>query len=272
MFDMHAIERSCARTLSGLKTIVLIDPNDLQTQPEWNILPDVSALDFKPGKGAYTFHTSLHTARLEDDTDIGQVQGDVFTYRLSGFIRVIRSEVELLRSLLRNRRIHVVVTYKDDTQRVLPYIRLYAKGDSGARAGVDKTGYAISGVATYSKPAPYLGGTFDIIGGPPIVPDPAPPEGIINIVSITTGDPDYTYSIPDGMLLVAVYVVGSSVQEVSVGLTASGDELGGPIPLEASPPNNKATFETVLRATGSTNIYISGMVGTNDIEIWLIGS
>lgn len=272
MFDLNAIERSCARTLGGLKSLVIIDPNDLVTQPTWNIVPDIAALDFKPGKGAYIFHTTLHTARMEDETDSGQVQGDFFQYRLSAFVRLIRPEMELLRALLRNRRVHVLATYKDDSMRVVPYMRLTAKGDSGARAGSDKPGYTITGTAQLDKPAPYIGGTFDIIGGPPVIPDPAPPEGTINVVPITTSAADYTYAVPSGMLLLAVYVVGSSVQDVSVGLTAAGNELGGPIPLEASAPNNKATFETVFRAPSATNIYISGLVGTNTIEIWLIGS
>ncbi len=271
MFELNAIERACDRTLAGLKSIVLIDPNDLQDQPAYNIVPDVAALDFKPGAGAYTFHTSIHSARLEDETDTGQIQGDLFQYKISAFVRGIRGEVELLRAKMKHRRFHIVATYRDGEQRFVPYMRISARGDSGARAGNDKRGYYFTGIAQLDRPAPFVGGTFDIIGGPPVAPDPDTPDGSINIIPITTTDPSYTYSIPSGMLLIAIYVIGSSAQEISVGLTAGGNELGGPIPLTAGSPGNKATFETVFRAPALTPVYISGLVGTNNIEIWLIG-
>ncbi len=272
MFELNAIERACDRTLAGLLSIVLIDPNDLVTQPDWNIVPNISDLEFKDGKGAYTFHTAIHSARLEDETDPSQPGGDMFNYKLSAFVRSIRGEMELLRSLLRHRRIHVVATYKNGDKRFIPYMRVTARADSGAKAGTDKRGYTITGTANFITPAPFVSGAFDIIGGPPVGPDPGSPDGSVNVITITTEDPDYTYTVPAGMLLLAVYVSGSSNQEVSVGRTSGGSELGGPIPMSASLPNNTATFETVYRAAGSANIYISGLVGSNTIEIWLIGS
>jgi len=271
MFELNAIERSCSRTLAGIQRLVLIDPNDLVTQPRWNIMPTIADLEFKPGKGAYSFATALHSSRLEDDTDTNQAGGDVITYKLTAFVRSISTEFELLRAKLMNRRIHVVATYKDGAQRFLPYMRLSAKGDSGARGSSDKRGYSITGVCVLEKIAPFLNGTFDIIGGPPVAPEVPPSAGGVTVVPITTSDSSYTYTIPADKLLIAVYVTGTNAQEVSIGLTAGGVELGGPVPLMASAPDNKATFETVFRTAASTNIYISGLVGTNTIEIWLIG-
>lgn len=270
MYELNAIERACSRTLAGLRSFVLIDPNDLVTQPRWNIVPNVDVLDFKPGAGAYTFHCAIHSMRMDDETDPSNNGGDLFQYKLTGFARVIRGEVELLRAKLVHRRIHVVATYHDGSQRFIPYMRITMKADSGARGGLDRPGYYLDGTATLNRPAPFVEGTFDIIGGP-AGSDPAPPDGTINVVSITTSDSTYSYSIPDGMLLIAIYITGTNAQEVSAGLTPGGYELGGPIPLTSTTPGNRTTMETVLRAAGSTPVYLHGLVGTNTIELWIIG-
>lgn len=255
MYDIIDIERACSRTLAGLKSLVLIDPNDLVTQPRWNVVPTVAELAFKPGKSAHILKFSLHTARLSDDTDVDQAAGDFFTYRLEAFVRVIRIEIDFLRSLLRHRRIHVVATYKDGSQRFVPYMRLKAKGDSGIRPAGELAGYSFTGVSTLQQPAPYVGGEIDMPG-----------TGTGSTVhTVTTTDSTYTYEVPADALLLAIDVKGDTYQEVSIGLTAGGEQLGGPTPIEA---DESVTFDVTRRIHTPTTIHFSGLDGTNEIEIW----
>ena len=154
--ELNAIERSCLRTSGGIKQIVLIDPDDLNTQPDWYVAPSIADLDFASGKAAYAFQHQRFTATLTDETPIDAQAGDYFTYRLTAFIRVIRAEVELLRAKLLNRRTHVIATYMDGSQRFLPNMRLTGKGDSGARYGKDSPGVQFTGALRLNRPAPFV--------------------------------------------------------------------------------------------------------------------
>ncbi len=268
VLELHAIEKSCLRTSGGIKQIVLVDPDDLVAQPAWYVVPNIEALDFLPGKAAYAFQHTRFSATLTDETPTDAQAGDYFTYRLTAFIRIIRGEVELLRAKLQNRRIHVIVTYMDGSQRFLPFIRLAGKGDSGARYGKDAPGVTFTGVVRLTRPAPFLDGDFNIIGGP-YVPPEGGGTGAVEAVDIVTTDPTYTYTIASGKWMVGWELVSDTEQTVSLGLSALGDELGGPIPLE---PNQIWVGDgNMLQTFTSTNIYFSGMQGENTIRIWLLG-
>jgi len=140
-------------------------------------------------------------------------------------------------------------------------MRLSAKGDSGARPGADKPGYSFTGVATLTKPAPIVGGTIDMPGT-----GTGTGTGFtVHSADVTTST--YDFELPAGSLLVAVDVVGDTYEEVSIGKTAGGDELGGPTPIEA---DGQMTFDITLRIHVDTTIYLSGLTGNNTVEIWYI--
>lgn len=269
MVPLHALTRSCARDLAGLTSVAIIDPADLDEQPDWYLLNDVSELVFKPGKAPYIIKHVIGTAKLEDETDDSE-QGDSFTHRLTLRVKGVRGEADYLRAKLRNRRVHFLVQYQDGRQRFVPNMRSASKADSGARIGPDANGYTFTFTCKLDRPAPFVGGTYNIIGGPGS--DPGGGTNPITVDTITTSSSTYTHTLPAGALLMAIYISGNAAQEVSIGLTSGGQELGGPIPLESSSPGNRATFETMYRTPASTDIHFSGLAGTNSIEIWYFES
>jgi hypothetical protein len=266
MIALHALERSCERALPGVKSLALIDPDDLTAQPTWYLQPNIAALSFKPGKAAYAFEADLLSARLVGDPDTGSQSGDFHNYRLTANVRTLVGTVDYLRAKLMNRRTHVVVTYRNGSQRFVPNMRLSATDDSGSR-GNGQNGYTFNGAARLLGPAPWLAGEFDVIGGP-IESGGELTPGAVNLVEISTSASTYTYAIPAGYLLSAWELTGSDAQTVSLGSTALGDELGGPVDLTAL--QTWVGTGNVLPSTGY-NIYFSGLTGSNTIKLWLLG-
>jgi len=266
--ELNAIERSCLRTSGGIKQIVLIDPDDLNTQPDWYVAPSIADLDFASGKAAYAFQHQRFTATLTDETPIDAQAGDYFTYRLTAFIRVIRAEVELLRAKLLNRRTHVIATYMDGSQRFLPNMRLTGKGDSGARYGKDSPGVQFTGALRLNRPAPFVAADIDVIGGPYVPPDTGA-TGAVTTIEIITSDSAYSYTIPAGKWLVGWEVKGDTDQIVNLGTTAGGSDLGSSFDLSAG--STWVGQGNMLPTFTSQTIYFSGLEGTNNINLWLIG-
>jgi len=243
----------------------MIDPNDLEVQPDWLLVPVISDLQFKPGKAAYGIGADHLTARLTDPTDIGNRSGDTFDYKLAATVSGVTPSIEHLRAKLINRRIHLAVTYQNGEQRFIPFMRLFAAGDSGDRSS--KNGYNFNGVARLSKPAPYFEGTIEVIGGGGSTP-PNPSsfsEAEVVVLPVSTTASSFTQSIPSGVLLMAVWIRSNDDQTVSVGLTAAGEELGGPQDIAADESFN---FAQAFRTTAATDIFLSGLSGTNSIEFW----
>jgi hypothetical protein len=266
--ELHVLERTCVRIPGSLKRLVLIDPNDLASQPDWHLVPNVDALDFIPGAGGYEFEGKRLNGRLSDNTNTGNDCGDILEYNLEARVRTVSVEMEYLRAKLRNRRLHVHVTYYNGTERIVPNMRLTAKGDSAERpAGFN--GYSISGIAQLDKPAPYLATTPSVIGGPYIPPTPGDLGSGVQIVPITATGSTYTYAIPAGKWLVGWEVRSTSAQTPLLGTTPGGYELGESLPLLA--------LETWVGQGNMTptwsgmNIYFSGLAGTNSIQLWLLG-
>lgn len=269
MFELHDVEKACDWVPGGLQTLKLVDPRDLVTQPTWNIAASVGELDFKPGKSAYIFEQDRIGGRLEDETDVSNPAGDFVTYRLSATVRKIRPDVEAFRAKLLNRRIHVVATYQDDQQRFVPYMRLFAKSDSGDRPS-SRNGYSFQGLTRVILPGPGIGGNVATGGGDGGTDPEAPTVAGAQVVVITTSASSYTYTIPTGSWLVGWEVRGSADQSVSLGLTVGGNELGGPIDLTALQVWPGAGNQ--IPSFFNTNIYFSGLTGTNTIKIWLISA
>lgn len=269
--ELHHIERACAPQPGSLSQILLIDPADVQSIPPWYRLPNVSEITFKPGKAPFLLAHDRLNGRLEDSTPIDQVAGDYFQYRLSCTVLGLRLEVDYLRAKLMNRAVHVAVRYHTGLERFLPNMRLTATSDTGDRFGASPR-YSFSGVCQLDRPAPHLDAPLTLGepggGGDPGGGDPGG-GGTVAPVSITTSAGSYTYTIPSGKLLLAVYVKSSSAQTVSVGTSAGGVELGGPVPLGALQWGMFGS--SLLRTEGSTPIYFSGLAGTNTLEIWLLG-
>jgi hypothetical protein len=271
MFELHTIERACARVPGSLKKIALIDPRDLAAPAVWNVSQSLDALEFLPGKSAYGFEKDLLSGRLVGSTEVGNRAGDFTAYKLTASIRAIRPTVESLRSKLMNRRIHVVATYQDDLQRLLPFIRLYATDDSGDSWNA-KQGYQFEGVTRIITPGPGIGGNVETApgeGGGGEGGGTTPGTGIVEPVVITTSASTYTYTIPEGKWLVGWEMRSGSAQSVSLGLSPLGAELGGPVDLAILQP--WAGNANMIPTFSDTPIYFSGMAGTNTIQLWLLG-
>lgn len=267
MFELHSVERAC-RVQGGMKNIKIVDPNDLATQPSWNVAQDAGELDFLPGKEAYLFEQDVRTGRLQTSHDVSAPAGDFFSYRLEARMRAIRPTVESLRAKLLNRRVHVVVTYMDNLQRLLPYCRLSINDDSGARRA-DFQGYILNGVTRLLMPAPGVGGNIATV--PPPVGEPETPVTTgagAEIVTITTEDDTYTYTIPENKWLVGWEVRSDSAQTVHLGTTGGGNELGGPVSIGAG--ESWVGQGNMLPTYTSINIYFSGLQGENQIKLWLL--
>lgn len=248
--------------------MTLVDPNDLVEQPTWNI-SQTTDLQFRPGAAAYYFEQDLRTARLRGENDTGSAAGDLYTYRLDAQMRSIRATVESLRAKLQHRRIHVVATYMDNTRRFVPFMRISINDDSGSRRS-DKQGYTLQGVTRMLMPGPGVGGNIATIdppigggGGGGTVGGTG-----VELVTIEVSSATQTYTIPAGRWMVGWELQGTDPQTPQVGITAGGDELGGPVTLAASQP--WAGNGNMVPSFTSTNIYFSGLTGLNTIKIWLL--
>lgn len=267
MFELHSIEKACEWVPGGLQILKIIDPNDLVTQPEWNVSVDAGELEFKPGKAAYTFEQDRVSGSLEDEIDTSNAAGDFTTYRLKATVKVIRPTVEALRAKLMNRRVHVIATNMDDLQRFVPYMRLSSKSDSGARQS-DRNGYSFQGLTRCVLPGPGVGGNIETVPGGGGTDPGGGGTGTAQAVVITTSSSTHTYMVPTGKWLVGWEVRGSSDQSVSLGLTPGGNELGGPVDLAALQVWTAAGNQ--IPSFFDTNIYFSGLTGTNTIKLWFI--
>ncbi len=268
-WELHAIERPCLRVMGGLKRLALIDPDDLSVQPTWHTLQNIAELTFNPGKAAYAFEADLFTGQLVGDTDAGAAAGDATTYTLTGFFRNVRLDVEFLRAKLRNRRIHVVATYWDGTQRFVPYMRFKFKDDSGAR-GADRQGYTVTATSTLATPAPLIDAELTIVypDGTVVTPPSTSAGGVTTSVH-TTDDETFSFNLPAGKWLIGVYVRSDEAQTVTLGTSPGAEDLGGTL---EGDPNDQLIFQcNNFRPLTSTNIYLDGLAGTNTIEIWYIG-
>lgn len=264
---LHAVTKACQKPAAGLKALAIIEPTDLAAQPVWYLEPSIDSLSFLPDKAAYAFEADRLTARLTEKTPTNDRHGDKFEYLLQAFVSGMRPDIELYRAKIRNRRYHVVATYQNDLQRFLPFMRLSADGDSGDRSS--KNGYSFSGTMRMHRPAPYLDATFDVIGGP-YVPPGGGSSGDATLVTITTIEEDYTYSVPSGKWVAGIEVRSSDAQTLSMGTSPGGEDISGmAVPLDALQAYvlNGGMFDTF----GSQTIYFSGLEGTNTIKIWLLG-
>lgn len=263
--DLHAIEKACANP-ALITNLAIVDPKDLQRQPNWLQKPNISSLAFKSGKAAYFFGVDRFSGRLTDSTEIGNRAGDFVNYLLFGSIKGLRLDVEWLRAKLLNRRVHVIATYATGENRFIPFIRLVASGDSGDKSNASKVEFR--GSSRLSKIAPFFNGNFTVIGdGVGDVPPGATAvyKGEIVKDDFTTAASTATFNLPPNVLLVGVFIKSNAPQSPTIGLTAGGEELGGPQDLLANEPY---TFSQSYKTSATTTIYFSGLSGANAIEVW----
>lgn len=265
--ELHAVERICTRTPGSLKRIVLIDPDDLASQPDWHLLPSIGDLDFSPGAGAYAFEDDRLTARLDDTTEDAPA-GDFFQYTLTARLRTVRAEMELFRAKIVNRRLHVVATYYNDEQRFVPNMRLRARADSAERPS-GRNGYVFTGTARLYKPAPFLNATVDVIGGPYVPPEEGETLGV-TLVEITATDPTYTYAVPSGKWVDGIEIRSTDAQTIKIGTTAGGEEITG-MPVTLTALQSYIANGALIDTFGTHTIYFTDLAGTNSIRIWLLG-
>lgn len=228
-------------------------------------MPNIESLDFSAGKSAYSFGLKQLSGRVSDKTPTSEEAGDYFDYVVECKLRNIHIDMETLRAKLRNRAFHVYVKYYDDSERIFPYMRLAAQGDSGDKPGTFQ-GYTLTGSLRSAFPAPYIGATPTINDGlPPAGSDSDAGEVLVDVVN--TSAASATYTLPAGALLAAVSIRSDQDQTVSVGLTANGEELGGPQDILA---DEGYTFAQSFRAYSDTTLHFSGLSGSNSIEVWYV--
>jgi hypothetical protein len=252
----------------GIKSLTLVDPNDLAVQPAWNIA-QTTDLQFKPGASAFMLEQEVKSGRIQSDHDTTNAAGDFFTYNLEARVRTIRATMESFRAKILNRRIHIIGTYQNDTRRLLPYTRLAISDDSGARRG-DNQGYLIRGLSSILMPGPDVRGNITIVDPPTGGGGGTPPVtgAGVQIVTISATTSTATYLIEAGKWLVGWEVRSSSAQSPALGLTASGNELGGPVDL--TPLQVWVGQGNAIPTYDATNIYFSGLVGNNTIKLWIL--
>jgi len=262
---LHALERSCSRIPGAIKQIVIIDPDDLIGVPAYYLIPNVNDLSFKTGKSAWAFRHDRFRGRLNDNTITDDEAGDFFEYTLTATVRNIRLDVEWLRAKLMNRRVHAVATYANGAQRFLPWIRLSAASDSGD-SPTARNQYSFRGVCRMDRPAPFINA---IIEGTPGEPgDYQPPTQGAGPDVINTSAQSYTYKVPAGRLVTAIWILSNQAQTVQIGLAPGGEELGM---IELLPNEPGLLGSNILRPITDTNIYFTGLQGSNTIEVWLLG-
>lgn len=269
MFSLHSVSRACV-VQGGLKDLTIVDPLDLTVQPTWNVGTSPT-LSFKAGASAFSLQQDLRSGRLRGEPDTNSIAGDFHTFRLDATLRSIRPTVESLRAKLTNRRVHVICTYQDGLLRLLPYMRLAIADDSGARRA-DKQGYSISGTCRLLLPGTGVGGNIETVD-PPTGGGGSGGGGTIGgsgaqSVTLNATTDSLVYNLAAGSWLIGWEMQGTAAQTVSVGLTAGGSELGGPVDLAASQP--WAANGNMLPTFNATNIYFSGMTGLNTIRLWLL--
>lgn len=250
--------------MGGVKPLLLVDPNDLLTQPTAFLSPNVDALDFKAGKGPYIFEQDLVSAILEDDTETGNRAGDFFTWRLSATVRNVRLTVELLRVKLLNRRIHVVGTTRDGFQRLIPYMRLSAAGSTGRRA-TDRNGYSFSGVCRSIIPSLSIAAALDPLPGG----GGGGSEG--TTMTITTSSSTYTVEVPAGKLLKCIAVNCNTTEVINLGTSAAGVDILEGIPIQppgVGAPGWPIIGENLFYSNTAQNLHFSGLQGTNTIILF----
>lgn len=265
MIDLHAIPAFCLRS-SGLKGIAIIHPQDLLVTPKWYHLPYIQELQFKPGKAAYNITHRMFNGLLiynSSDTD----SGDTYGYSVELDIQAFRLEVDYLVAKLRNRKVHVLCTLTDDSQVLVPNCRLSTSGSPGAIS--NPQGHKLRFATELDRPAPWINEPVSLIGGPYIPPATGGGSGAeFEPVTITTSAGSYIYQVPAGKLLLAIFVRSTSAQTISIGYSAGASELAGPMELEA---NIKYQFgDNWLLTDTNTNIYFSGLAGTNTIQICVL--
>ena len=266
--QLHHIRRACPRVVGGLKTLKLVDPRDLNNSLETFLIPNIAELDFKPGKSAWTFQQDRFSGSLISDPETGDAAGDYHTWRLAATIRTVRLEVEYLRSKLMNRRVHVVATYLDGFQQIVPFMHLSA-GSSSGKKPTDPNGYNFNGISKTLQIVPAIAAplVIDTGSGYPI-PAPPAPSGFEPIV-VTITDSSFSYTIPSAMWLLGWEVRSDSDQTVSLGTTLGGNQIDGPVSIAAlavwvGNGNSLQTFTT-------KTIHFAGLAGTNTIKLWIIG-
>lgn len=261
--QLYDIERQCSRIPGALAQIVLIDPADLLSEPVWYELPNIDALDFKPGKDVYRFDCDHFTSRLTDRHNAGSQVGDFFEYTLTATVRGIRLDVDLLRKRLMNRRIHVVATYADGYQRFLPNIRLTGDSDSSNRR-LGRNEYTFTGTTRLTGPAPGLDATLT----PPSGGESGGGGGTSEMFTINTTSSSTSYSLTAGTLLDNVIIVSDASCTVNIGTTPGGTDITSGIEVTAGEASLLGA--ALFYAVANTTIYISGLSGTVQIKLDLV--
>lgn len=260
--QLYDIERLCTRIPGSITQIVLIDPADLATQPVWYDVPNIDALDFKPGKDVYRFDCDRQNSRLVDKPNTSSAPGDFFDYTLTCTIRGIRPEVDLLRKRLMNRRVHVVATYADGYQRFLPWVRLQAESDSGERRA-SRNQYSFTGTTRLAGIAPSVDATLTppSSGGGGGTSD-------MDVITINTSGSTSSYEIPAGTLLDSIVVISTLSGTIDIGTSVAGTEIteGLSITANEGTPLGAALYYAAV----DTTIYFTGLTGSTTIKLYLM--
>lgn len=260
--DYDDILRLCQPPAGSLKAIQFFDADSLTEQPVWYALPNFEALSFPSLVEPFVIEQDKMSGVFTEKVVTGSAAGDYYEGSLTCTVRGVRLDVEYIRRKMRNRRVHVLVTYQNDLQRFVPNMRLTIDSTSGDKGS--KNAYTIQGIARYLTPAPTINSVLTPSegGGGGGGEDPMSPPVSLTVTGSTT-----SYAIAAGMLLTAIVIIGDTSQTLNVGTTPGGTDI-------------TENFETVggeAAMLGSINlysgsgktIYFSNLSGNNTIKIYL---
>lgn len=216
----HDIVRVCEKPPGGIRTVTIIVPSDLESEPVQYCVPNIADLVLVDGAVAYSLEIDQFSGRLVDKQNTSNRAGDTFDYSLTFTIRKVRLDVEWLRGKLANRRMHVIVTYATGLQRYLPNMRPVSESDSGDKIG-SRNQYTFNFSTSLERPAPTIDSS--ISGGTGTIIPPAPP-GLTVATAIAA--PGGTVSIGAETLVHAIVILPTSLPNtVTIGTSAGGDQV-----------------------------------------------
>lgn len=260
--DYDNIPRLCQPPAGSLKAIQFFDPDSLTEQPVWYALPNFEALSFPSGTEPFVIEADKLTGIFTEKVVTNSAAGDYYEGQLNCTVRGVRLDVEYIRRKMRNRRVHVLVTYQDDLQRFVPNMRLSIDSTSGDKGS--KNAYTIQGAARYLTPAP----TINSVLTPPGGGGGGGGEDPMNApVTLTVTGSTTSYAIAAGMLLTAIVIIGDTSQTIDIGTTPGGSDITDDFDCVGGEAAMLGSIN--LYSGAGKTIYFSNLTGNNTIKIYL---
>ena len=241
--NLHDISRSCLKAPGNVRDIILVQPEEIEVEPDYYFDPVVDNLTLKSGTRTYYLQQQLFTGRFRENKRNDRRSGDYHQQTLDLSIRKDRLEVK--RSLIRmiNAPVHILFSDYVGGWKWVRNMRVAHGFDTGSGINASQ-GYDLSFTSSSRKPTPWLvntapEGSDDPGSGPIIInqigdggTSPACDPTRVNIGVQTGGSFTLPAGVPTDDSRVFVYVEGSLLAW-GRGLTRSGNICTLQPPLDA---------------------------------------